>query len=112
MQNYFPTRPNQISSTDFDRPLPAPKDGFKYILSIIDVFSKYIVLYPLRPAHIKAVINKLNKDHFPKYRRPSKIITDQGTQFTSPIWFEFLKEKDIQSVSSEMKNRNVPGSVG
>ena len=89
MKNYLPKRPNEILSIDFYGPLPTSKGGLKYILSTIDAFSKYVVLYPLRRANTKAVINKLIKDHFPKYGKPSKIVTDHGTQFTSPVWSEF-----------------------
>ena len=103
MKNYQPKKPNKILSIDFYGPLPASKGGFKYILSTIDAFSKYVVLYPLRRANTKAVISKLSKDHFPKHGKPLKIITDHGTQLTSPIWTEFLKEKDIQPVFSSIR---------
>ena len=89
MKNYLPERPNDILSIDFYGPLPASKGVFKYILSMIDAFSKYVVLYPLRRANTKAVINKFKKDHFPKYGKPSKIVTDHGTQFTSPAGQNF-----------------------
>ena len=104
MRNYLPERPNEILSIDFYGPLPASKGGFKYILSTIDAFSKYVVLYPLRRANTKAVINKLTKDHFPKHGKPSKIVTDHGTQFTSPVWSEFLKEQQIQPVFSSIRH--------
>ena len=104
MRNYLPERPNEILSIDFYGPLPASKGGFKYILSTIDAFSKYVVLYPLRRANTKAVLNKLKKDHFPKYGKPSKIVTDHGTQFTSPVWSEFLKEQEIQPVFSSIRH--------
>ena len=74
------------------------------MLSTIDAFSKYVALYPLRRANTKAVINKLKKDHFPKYGKPSKIVTDHGTQFTSPVWSEFLKEQEIQPVFSSIRH--------
>ena len=64
MKNYLPERPNEILSIDFYGPLPASKGGFKYILSTIDAFSKYVVLYPLRRANTKAVINKLKRTIF------------------------------------------------
>ena len=70
MKNYLPERPNEILSIDFHGPLPASKGGFKYILSTIDAFSEYVLLYPLRRANTKAVINKLSKDHFPKHGKP------------------------------------------
>ena len=63
-----------------------------------------MALYPLRRANTKAVINKLSKDHFKKYGKLSKIITDHGMQLTSPIWSEFLKEKGIQPVFSSTRH--------
>ena len=44
IENYLPERPNEILSIDFYGPLPASKEGFKYIFSTIDTFSKYVVL--------------------------------------------------------------------
>ena len=80
MKNYLPKRPNEILSIDSYGPLPASKGGFKYIFSTIDAFSKYVVLYPLKRANTKAINKKLSKDHFPKYGKLSKIITDHRTQ--------------------------------
>ena len=98
MQNYLPEKQNEIRSIDFYGPLPSSNEKFKYILSTIDAFSEFVVLYPLRRANTKAVINKLTKDHFPKFRKPLKIVTDHGTQLTSPQWSNFLKETNIQPV--------------
>ena len=104
MQNYLPTRPNENLSIDFYEPLPPFKGGFKYILSAIDAFSKFVVLYPLTGANTKAVIIKLNKDRFSKYGKPSKIITDHGTQFTSPIWSEFFEQRHVQPIFSPIRH--------
>ena len=98
MQHYLPEKSNGILSIDFYGPLPKSKGGFKYILSTIDEFSKFVVLYPLRRAVTKAVISELTKDHFPKFGQPSKTITDHGTQFTSPQWSKFLKQINIQPI--------------
>ena len=59
-----------------------------------------MILYPIRRANTKAVISKLTEDHFLKYGKPLKIITDHGTQFTSPQWSYFLNEINIQPVFS------------
>ena len=104
MQNYLSKKLNKHLCIDFLGPLSWSKRGFKYILFIIDAFSKYVVLYPLRQTDKKAVLSKLSEDHFQKYGKPSKIVTEHETQFTSPIWSEFLKEKDIQPVFSSIRH--------
>jgi hypothetical protein len=50
------------------------------------VFSKHIKLYPLQAATTKASLNKLTTEYFPHMIKPSCILSDHGTQFTSPIW--------------------------
>ena len=67
MQNYFPTRLNEILSVDFYGSLLASKGDLKYILSTIDAFYKYAVMYPLRRANAKAAMDKLIKEYFLKY---------------------------------------------
>ena len=104
MKNYLPKRPNEILSIDFYGPLPASKCGLEYILSTIDAFSKYVVLYSLRRANTKSAINKLKKGHFQIYGKPFKIITDHGTQFMPPVWSEFLKGQNMQPVFSSIRH--------
>ena len=104
MQNYLPEKPNEILLIDFYGPLPSSKGGFKYILSNIDAFSKFLVMYPLRRANTKAVISKLSKDHFAKFGKPLKIITGYGTQLTSSQWSNFIKETNIQPVFSSIRH--------
>jgi transposase InsO family protein len=56
------------------------------------VFSKHIKLHPLRAATTKASLNKLTTDYFPHVIKPSCILSDHGTQFTSPMWKKKLSE--------------------
>ena len=62
-------------------------DGYTFLLLVIDTFSKYGYLIPLKNKKGKTVANAL-KDIFKK-RKPEKLWTDKGTEF---------KNKDVKDL--------------
>lgn len=77
--------------------------GFMYLVALIDVYSRYIVGWSLSNMLetdfcIEALKQGLD------YATPDIINSDQGCQFTSENWVNFLKEHDIQ-VSMTGKGR-------
>ena len=64
-----------------DKNMVKENNGFKYLLCIIDVFSKYVYLYPLKSIQCEDVINCF-EDLFSKCGKiPRKIYTDKGSEF-------------------------------
>lgn len=47
MKPIIPQKPGDLLATDIFRPLPRAKGGYKYILELLDLFSKYMQFYPL-----------------------------------------------------------------
>ena len=69
--------------------------NYKYILTVIDFFSKYSWCYPLKTKKSEEIINSL-KDIFKKSKRkPSMIQSDQGTEFTNNQTQIFFKNNNI-----------------
>ena len=104
MQNILPTRPGELVSLDFYGPLPAGKYGLKYIFAIIDLFSKFTRLYPLRKTTTDATLRCLLSDYIPKHGKSQRIVSDQGTQFTSPKWKKKMLEEDIQCILTSIRH--------
>ena len=77
----------------------------KYILSTIDVFSKYVVIYKIKKANTLAVMNKIFKDYIIKFGKPVAIMTDHGTQFKSKKWTDKLRENGIKPIFSSIRHR-------
>jgi transposase InsO family protein len=75
-----------LCATDLFGRLLSSRGGVKYILVCLDVLSKYIKLYPLKSATTRACMNKLMNHYFNNITQPEVILSDQGTQFTSPSW--------------------------
>ena len=59
------------------------------------MFSKYVKLYPLKLATTKACLNKLLNHYFVNVIKPKVVLSDNGSQFRSPVWTKRLKEQDV-----------------
>lgn len=68
--------------------------GYKYILTVIDVFSKYAWAVPLISKTGEELVKAL-LSIFSCGREPLKLNTDQGTEFENRKVKTFLKEKNI-----------------
>ena len=80
---------------DHSGPLENTDHGNKYILSVIDAFTKFIKLYACKSTKTEEVVKHLN-DYFRYYSKPKRIISDRGTCFTSKTFSEFIDGKDVK----------------
>ena len=70
--------------------------NYKYILTVIDFFSKYSWCYPLKTKKSEELINSF-KDIFKKSNRKPKLIqSDQGTEFVNNQTQTFFKDHNIK----------------
>lgn len=76
------------------RKLSRFNDGYKYILTVIDVFSRYAWAFPLSDKKPKSVIQAF-KTLF-KERKPIFLQTDKGSEFIAKSVRSFLKENDVK----------------
>lgn len=92
---------NQVWSTDITY-IPMKK-GFMYLVAVIDWYSRYVLSWKLsNTLDISFCIEAL-EDAF-QYGKPTIFNTDQGTQFTSPLFIEKLTDKYI-AISMDGKGR-------
>src|SRR6218665_892288 len=56
-------------------------DGFKYLLSVIDIFSKYGWIVPLKDKSGKSVSQAFEKIFTSSERKPKKLWVDKGKEF-------------------------------
>lgn len=89
------SRPWQIVSVDIVGPLPRSSSGYCYIFSLLDCFSKFTLLFPMRNA-TAAKVTQLLEEQILLYGAPEKIISDNGVQFKSRLFREKAEEYDIQ----------------
>ena len=82
------------------RSLSKYNDRYKYLLSVIDVFSKYLHIVPLR-AKTGAAVSSAFRSILAKYskplrRRPIWVRTDKGKEFTNGTFQAMLRKEGIQ----------------
>jgi transposase InsO family protein len=68
--------------------------GFKYLLTCIDVLSRYAWVVPLKDKTGKTLKDAFQVI-FKSVRCPIRLQTDRGTEFTNRIFQKFLKEHDV-----------------
>jgi hypothetical protein len=91
----IPNKPFELCSVDIFGPLPPSTANTKYILLILDVFTKYVKFYAMRNATCKIVLNKI-ESYCSSIAKPNRILCDRGTQFTAKLFINKMQEQDIQ----------------
>ena len=78
--------PFQKVSLDFVGPLQPSRQGRQFILTVKDVFTRWLEAFPLCSANAEAVVGILKKEIFSRYGIPDVVHSDQGMQFTSHLF--------------------------
>ncbi len=74
---------------DFIGPLPVTPRGNRYIMTVVDKLTRYVLYIPMPPASAQGVFEILDRYVLGVFGTPSKIISDRDTRFTS-LWWEGL----------------------
>jgi len=103
------TTPFERINLDFKGPLPSATRN-KYLLTIIDEYSRFPFAYPCQDLSTKTVIEKLS-DLFSVFGLPSYIHSDRGSSFMSVELKDFLHSKGIATSRTTPYNPQGNGQV-
>ncbi len=93
LKNLEISKPNKVWAVDITY-IKTPR-GFVYLVALIDIFSRFIVSSKLSISlDTQPCLEILHKGL--KIATPQIINSDQGSQFTSRVWIDFLTQKNIQ----------------
>lgn len=76
---------------DFMAPFPVSSKRNRFILVVSDLFTQYILLFPLRSANAVTVTRYIEEDVFLIYGVPDSIICDNGKQYFSKKFREMVR---------------------
>lgn len=80
-------------------------DGYKYLLTVIDCFSKYAWAVPVKNKTSKSIVAAFeqifNSKSPDRFRQPKKIQTDKGKEFLNAEFLRFLKDRGIAHFTTE-----------
>ena len=80
--------------------------GVKYLLSAIDLFSKYAWVVPLKDKRGISIVNAFQKI-ISEGRKPNKIWVDQGSEFYNNSFKDFLQINNIEMYSTYHEGKSV-----
>ena len=83
--------------------------GIKYLLCVIDLFSKYAFVVPLKDKKGVSIVNAFQSILDKSGRKPNKIWVDQGSEFYNDVFKKWLKNNDISMYSTYNEGKSVVG---
>lgn len=89
-------RPFHTLHIDHLGPFIKTTQNNNYLLVIVDSFTKFVFIAAVRNTKSKVVINELNKI-FKVFGNPKRLISDAGSAFTSKLFSNFCKDRNIRS---------------
>ena len=95
-------RPNQVWCTDITY-IPMRK-GFMYLTAVMDVFSRKILAWGISNSMDTSWCLEILKQAIARYGKPQIVNSDQGSQYTSALWTQYLESCCIK-ISMDGKGR-------
>ncbi|XP_012542751.2 uncharacterized protein LOC105840381 [Monomorium pharaonis] len=91
----LPDEPREAVAVDIFGPLPTAQRGYKYVLVVMDKFSKHVRLYPMTNQKLDTIAERMG-EYFEQMGVPKEVLTDNGGQFITTRWAEFARENGFQ----------------
>lgn len=91
------TKPFEIIHIDHFGPIDPTEKGFKHILLVVDAFTRFTWLFPVKTVGSTEVIIHLT-NLFIIFGNPQTLISDRGTGFISREFEKFLQSRNVKHV--------------
>ena len=102
LRNLSIDRPNQVWAMDITY-IPM-KNGFMYLVAIIDLYSRYVVNWSISNTMDADWCKETLEQAIEIYGKPEIVNTDQGSQFTSEVFANYVLNQEIR-LSMDGKGR-------
>ncbi|CAF4021322.1 unnamed protein product [Rotaria sp. Silwood2] len=102
----------KLLSMDFHGPItPTSKQGNRYIISLTDVLSKFVITKAVRDCSATTAVKFLINDVILKYGTPTCILTDNGTHFTSQLMNKLFENLGVTHLYSTVYHPQTNGQI-
>ena len=81
--------------------------GFRFLLCVIDIVSKYAWVFPLKDKKGITITNAFQKILEESNRKPNKMWVDKESEFYNSSFKEWLKDNDIEMYSIHNEGKSV-----
>ena len=91
LQTTVVEEPNYMLGIDYMGPLPITKQRNTFLLVIVDYYTKWVELFPLRDSTSTKLCRIIKDDVFLRWGVPKYLLSDRGPQFTSNLLADLCK---------------------
>lgn len=84
--------------------LSSENDGYKFLLVLIDIFSRFLFIIPLKNKQHQSVTDGL-KSAFQSGRKPQTLRTDKGSEFKNRWVKAFLKKENVHTIFTQNETK-------
>ena len=81
--------------------------GFRFLICVIDLFSKYVWVVPLKDKKGTSIVNAFQKILDDSNRKPNKIWVDKGSEFYNNSFRKWLEDNDMEMYSIHNEGKSV-----
>ena len=81
--------------------------GYRFLLCLIDIYSKYAWVIPLKDKKGISIANASQKIIDDSKRRPNKMWVDKGSKFHNNSFKKWLQDNDIVMHSTNIEGKSV-----
>ena len=103
--------PFERISLDITGPHPRSRLGNVWILTIIDLFTKWAMAFPIRNHEATTVAKILIDKVFTSFGTPLQILTDRGKEFESRLLGELCKQFEIEKLRTVSYKPSTNGGI-
>lgn len=105
-----PCIPFHTIHADHLGPFIKSKRGNTYLLVLVDGFTKFVNINPVRNTKSVTTVKAL-QEHISYFGVPTRLITDKGSSFTSKTFKDFVKSNGIKHIINAVATPRANGQV-
>lgn len=78
LHHRVPTTAFEVISIDLMGPYPRSKNGNRYVITVMDLFTKWLEAYPIPKVTTTIITRRLENEFFMRYGYARMVISDNG----------------------------------
>jgi transposase InsO family protein len=111
LRPFLSGEPFETVSIDITGPHPRSRNGFMYILTVQDHFTKWAEAIPIRNHTATIVADALFKNVFMRYGMPMRLLSDQGAEFESKLFQQLCEMASIAKIRTTPYRPSTNGMI-
>ena len=101
----------ELCFVDLVGPMPVTRDQHKYILTIEDAYSRYVMAVPIPNKEAATVTRHLMDRYVSIFGTPTAIHSDQGKEFTAEIFKDLMDKLQVKRTTTPTYNPQSNGNL-